>query len=81
MGKVIYNNHPMPLYEFNCESCKKRFEVLVRLGGEKDVRCDTCGGPVRKLISAFGIGGGSSRIKDSGHSCSSCASHSCSTCK
>jgi len=71
----------MPLYEFCCENCKKKFEALVRLGQEGSVRCESCGGPVRKLFSTFGVGGGSSRIKSSGHSCSSCASHSCSTCK
>jgi putative FmdB family regulatory protein len=72
----------MPLYEFCCESCGTRFEALVRLGGEKDVGCLACGGrKVRKLLSAFGIGGGSSRLKASSSGCSTCSSHSCSTCK
>ncbi|MCX6561509.1 MAG: zinc ribbon domain-containing protein [Candidatus Aminicenantes bacterium] len=71
----------MPLYEFRCDACRNKFEVLVRLGGEADVRCPTCAGSVHKLLSAFGIGGGGSRLKASGHSCTSCSSHSCSTCK
>jgi putative FmdB family regulatory protein len=71
----------MPLYEFHCPACRKKFEVLVRLGGESEVCCADCGGPVKKLFSAFGIGGGGSRLKESGHSCTSCSSHSCSTCK
>ena len=71
----------MPLYEFCCDNCKKKFEVLVRIGQEGTVRCETCGGTVRKLFSTFGVGGGANRVKSSGHSCSSRAGHSCSTCK
>jgi putative FmdB family regulatory protein len=71
----------MPIYEFCCKSCGKKFETLVRLGGEKEVACEFCGGrEVRKLFSGFGIGGGSSRIKGSSNGCSSCSSHSCGTC-
>lgn len=72
----------MPLYEFICKACGKRFEALVRLGQEKGVRCESCGGKdLQKLFSAFGIGGGASRIKTSLASCSSCSSKSCATCK
>jgi len=70
----------MPLYEFQCVRCKKRFEVLVRLGREAEVVCASCGSPeVKKLLSAFGIGGGSSRLKEASN-CSSCKSGTCSTC-
>lgn len=70
----------MPLYEFQCEQCRKKFETLVRLGRESEVVCAFCGGPkVRKLHSAFGIGGGASRLKESS-SCSSCKGGTCSTC-
>jgi len=71
----------MPIYEFACRGCGRSFETLVRLGREAEVVCPCCGGrEVRKLLSSFGIGGGSSRLKDSG-SCASCSSKSCSTCK
>ena len=71
----------MPLYEFDCRACGRTFEKLVRVGGEADVGCPECGRPdVRKRPSAFGIGGGGSRIKASGGGCSSCAGTSCSTC-
>jgi len=71
----------MPLYEFKCQACGRRFEALVRIGQEQSVRCAGCGGAVRKLISGFGIGGGANRIKSSGRGCSTCSSSSCSTCK
>jgi len=72
----------MPLYEFICKGCGKRFEALVRLGQEKSVGCESCGSKnLQKLFSAFGIGGGGSRIKTSAAGCSSCSSKSCATCK
>lgn len=70
----------MPLYEYECQNCRKRFEALVRLGRESEVVCAFCGGSnVRKLLSAFGISGGSSRLKAS-TGCSSCKGGTCSTC-
>lgn len=72
----------MPIYEFMCRVCGRRFEALVRIGGEGGVRCEACQSPdVRKLLSAFGIGGGGSRLKKSSSGCTTCHSHSCGTCK
>jgi putative FmdB family regulatory protein len=71
----------MPIYEFICGKCGRKFETLVRLGGEKGVCCPECGSAaVQKLLSAFGIGGGSSRLKTATSSCTTCSSKSCSTC-
>ncbi len=56
----------MPLYEYECSSCKKRFEVLQRMGdGPEGLECPECGSnQVRKQLSTFastvggsGIGG------------------------
>jgi len=71
----------MPIYEYQCQKCARRFECLVQGGRDKDVVCPECGaeGP-RKLISAFGIGGGSSRIKASSSGCTSCSTKACSPC-
>ncbi len=72
----------MPLYEFFCEDCQKKFELLVSLNHQEKIVCPYCSSErVKRLISSFGIGGGSSRIKSSSGSCSTCSSHSCSTCK
>ena len=71
----------MPIYEFACDKCGCCFETLVRLGGEKGVCCPECGtAEVRKRVSAFGIGGGASRVKTASSSCGTCSSHSCGTC-
>lgn len=72
----------MPVYEYLCENCQKKFELLVKLNSPIKVICPSCQSDrVKKLISSFGIGGGGSRIKSSSGSCSSCSSNSCSSCK
>ncbi|MFQ6038474.1 MAG: zinc ribbon domain-containing protein [Candidatus Aminicenantales bacterium] len=72
----------MPIYEYLCKTCGSRFEALVSIGGEKRVTCSRCGGnSLEKLVSAFGIGGGSNRIKATSDACTSCSATSCSTCK
>ncbi|MGD9345662.1 MAG: zinc ribbon domain-containing protein [Candidatus Aminicenantes bacterium] len=71
----------MPIYEFSCKACGASFETLTSIGGEKDIVCMECGSKdVQKLISSFGIGGGSSRVKTSS-SCNTCSATSCDTCK
>jgi len=73
----------MPLYEFRCRACGARFERLVRIGREAEVRCAACGSPdVEKLFSSFGIHGGEKTVSASSSSkgCSTCSSKSCSTC-
>lgn len=46
----------MPIYEYECQSCKKVFERLQSLSAPAPQQCDLCGqGPVRKLISLSGF--------------------------
>ncbi len=42
----------MPIYEYQCQSCGERREVLQRMSDAPLKTCDECGGEVRKLISA-----------------------------
>lgn len=42
----------MPLYEYLCESCGRRSEVLQRLDEPPLAICPHCGGALRKLLSA-----------------------------
>jgi putative FmdB family regulatory protein len=46
----------MPLYEYECESCKNRFEKIVQYSDPPIDTCPKCGkGPVRKLFSSPAI--------------------------
>jgi len=42
----------MPIYEYQCLSCGKKTEVLQRMDDAPLAACPTCGGEVKKLISA-----------------------------
>lgn len=45
----------MPLYEYTCEACGHRFEILQRMGaGSQGVQCPRCGSQeVKRLVSTF----------------------------
>lgn len=42
----------MPLYEYQCQQCGKRTEVLQRFDDPPPAACPACGGALKKLISA-----------------------------
>src|SRR5215471_12389514 len=46
----------MPLYEYQCDACGRRFEKIRRFSDPLLDRCDLCGkGPVHKLVSSPAI--------------------------
>lgn len=42
----------MPIYEYECRSCSKVFEVQQRISDEPLQKCPECQGKVKKLVSA-----------------------------
>ena len=72
----------MPLYEYRCRTCRCFFEQLVTFSKSGQVECPECRAKdVEKLVSSFGIGGGTSRVMSGSASCESCSSKNCSTCR
>lgn len=45
----------MPLYEYECEACGHRFEVIRKFSDPPLEDCPACGGKVRKLLSSPAI--------------------------
>ncbi len=45
----------MPLYEYQCEACHKRFEKIQKYSDPPIETCPTCGGRVNKLPSSPAI--------------------------
>jgi putative FmdB family regulatory protein len=45
----------MPLYEYQCDACGHRFEVIQKFSDAPLETCDKCGGSVRKLLSSPAI--------------------------
>jgi putative FmdB family regulatory protein len=45
----------MPLYEYECDACGHRFEVIQKFSDAPIETCAKCGGTVRKLLSSPAI--------------------------
>jgi putative FmdB family regulatory protein len=46
----------MPVYDYDCEACGRRFELVHGVHAEPPMVCPLCGGgPIRKAISAPAI--------------------------
>ena len=45
----------MPLYEYQCESCGHRFEVIQKYSDAPPAGCPKCAGTVEKLVSSPAI--------------------------
>lgn len=45
----------MPLYEYQCEACDNRFELIQKFSDPPAEACPVCGGSVRKLLSSPAI--------------------------
>src|SRR6185369_13437601 len=42
----------MPLYEYQCDACGHRFEVIQKFSDPPVEKCPKCGGAVHKLIAS-----------------------------
>ena len=45
----------MPLYEYQCEKCGERVEIIQRVSDKPYSHCPKCGGDMKKLVSAPAI--------------------------
>ena len=45
----------MPLYEYQCQKCQERVEILQKISDPPYTHCPKCGGELRKLISSPAI--------------------------
>ena len=41
----------MPIYEYECDKCHHRFELLQKFNERPVKQCAKCGGPVHKVLS------------------------------
>jgi putative FmdB family regulatory protein len=61
----------LPLYEYECRSCKARFERLV-FGNSAEVACSKCGSTdLSQLLSTFAVSTGAGKAAESGP-CGAC---------
>lgn len=45
----------MPIYEYECQSCKHRFEILQKMADAPLETCERCSGKLVKLLSPAGL--------------------------
>jgi len=45
----------MPIYEYKCQDCQKRFEKIQKISDPQCKKCPTCGGKLKKLVSTPAI--------------------------
>lgn len=45
----------MPLYEYECANCSKRFELIQKFSDPPQATCAGCGGTAHRLLSAPAI--------------------------
>jgi putative FmdB family regulatory protein len=75
----------MPIYEYRCESCSEKFDVLTRFAERDQTQmCPACESTkTRVLVSSFAVAGaGESSSLDfgSGASAGGCCGGSCGSC-
>jgi len=52
--RIPFPRGAMPIYEFECESCGEKFEILARSGDQRGIRCPSCSSHrVARVISIF----------------------------
>ncbi|MFO8047924.1 MAG: zinc ribbon domain-containing protein [Desulfosudaceae bacterium] len=75
----------MPIYEYQCDKCGRRFESLV-MGKKEPSACELCGAEgVKRIMSACGFlsknESGETVSQSAGTSaCSGCTAGSCASC-
>lgn len=68
----------MPIYEYECRKCGKRFEHLQRTAGDKPARCPACAGrKIVKVFSAFSVAAAHAHEHAPSPKCNECPSGSC----
>ena len=76
----------MPIYEYNCADCEKKFEKRRSMSkADDEIACPDCGSLHTSrglsMFAAFSKGnGGVSQAVSGGGGCAGCGSHSCGSC-
>ncbi|HHV06039.1 MAG TPA: zinc ribbon domain-containing protein [Anaerolineaceae bacterium] len=73
----------MPLYEYECQSCGKHFELLRSIcQADQPAKCPACANnDSKRLISLVNAYSAGRNLGQGSASCSSCSSHNCGSCR
>ena len=72
----------MPIYEYVCMDCQKRFEVLRPMkDADLAIHCENCDSEhTTRCVTVFFAHGDGKVVAGNGGSCAGCAGGSCATC-
>ena len=72
----------MPIYEYNCQDCGTRFEVLRAIKeADAPIACKKCAGQhTRRAMSVFNAQSGGRAVAGTSGGCAGCESGSCASC-
>ncbi|MFA4967655.1 MAG: zinc ribbon domain-containing protein [Candidatus Margulisiibacteriota bacterium] len=70
----------MPFYDYKCDKCGTKFEVMHGMNEKPAIKCSSCGSDrTSRVFNIFGTSN-SSGGHSHGSGCTSCATGGCSTC-
>lgn len=68
----------MPIYEYECKKCKRRFEHLLKSARDLPSACPHCGGKsLEKAFSSFSVATAGGKDASLPSTCASCPSAAC----
>ena len=72
----------MPLYEYICQDCRTRFDVLRAMkDADAPIACESCGSPqTARCLTVFFAQSGGKVVAGSNGGCAGCAGGSCASC-
>jgi putative FmdB family regulatory protein len=72
----------MPLYEYTCDECGRRFDALRSFkDADMPISCENCGSNrTRRCITVFFTQSGGKVVAGGSPGCAGCAGGSCATC-
>ncbi len=76
----------MPLYEYRCEACRIKFDLLRSFAdADAPARCPQCGGQdtkreLSRVVAMRSGGGEGAESAGGGSSCAGCSSSNCANC-
>jgi len=67
-------SNEVPIYEYTCKSCNKKFEKLLRTMAEQVVACPSCGSKkTERQLSVFAVSAEGSRHEAMPSRCQQCS--------
>jgi len=63
----------MPIFDFQCQECGKKFDLMIANADKAKATCPECHSPnLKQMLSAFNTGGGS-KSTPMPNNCSTCS--------